>query len=81
MGLFKQSRGHKVPRKVSQWCFDACILCCVQTLLRIHYDLKQQQLQGEVDVPCTHFLETGSSLLHEMPWVLHKDYQVSAMCT
>jgi len=47
-----------------------------QTLLRIHYDLKQQQLQGEIDVPCTHFLETGSSLLHEMPWVMQKDYQV-----
>ncbi len=47
-----------------------------QTLLRMHYDLKQQQLQGEIEVPCTHFVETGPSLLHEMPWVLHKDYHV-----
>ena len=53
-----------------------------QALLRIHYDLKQEQqraaqsLGGEVDIPCTHFVETAPSLLQEMPWILHMDYKV-----
>lgn len=56
----------------------------MQALLRIHYDLKQQQQAqaaevqgGEMDIPCTHFVETAPSLLQEMPWVLHMDYKVS----
>ena len=54
----------------------------MQALLRIHYDLKQEQqahaqtLGGDFEIPCTHFVETAPSLLQEMPWVLHMDYKV-----
>ena len=61
-----------------------CLCVRIQILLRIHYDLKQQQqvqvqssAGAELDIPCTHFVETAPSLLQEMPWVLHMDYKVS----
>lgn len=50
--------------------------------MRIYYDLKHQQQvvaqthNDDLEVPCTHFIETAPSLLQEMPWVLHMDYKV-----
>ena len=44
--------------------------------MRIHFDLKQSGSSDETDAPCVHFIETGPSLLQEMPWLLRMDYKV-----
>ena len=47
--------------------------------MRIHFDLKQAMgSSDEMDSPCVHFVETGPSLLQEMPWLLRMDYKVCA---
>ena len=52
-----------------------CEFVCIQTLIRLHFDLKRQH-SDDVEAPCVHFVETGPSLLQDMPWILHRDYKV-----
>lgn len=52
------------------------IFCLLQALIRIHFELRQQQVTVEMEVPCVHFVETSTSLLQEMPWLIHRDYNV-----
>ena len=48
----------------------------LQTLLRVHFELKQNHSSAD-GIACVHLLETAPSLLQEMPWLLHRDYTVS----
>ena len=55
------------------------IMCTyLQALLELLSDLKQQE-SDETETPCVHFIETGPSLLHEIPYILHRNYKVSAL--
>ena len=53
------------------------VLYQLQALIRIHFELRKQQITVEMEVPCVHFVETSASLLQEMPSLLHRDYSVS----
>lgn len=46
-----------------------------QVLLQFLSDWKQQHAE-DFEIPCVHFIETEPSMLHEMPYVLHRDYKV-----
>ena len=53
--------------------------CSQQVLLQLLSDWKQQHAE-DLEVPCVHFIETEPSMLHEMPYVLHRDYKVCIFC-
>jgi hypothetical protein len=48
----------------------------LQALIRIHFELRKEQITVEMEVPCVHFVETSVSLLQEMPSLIHRDYKV-----
>ena len=51
----------------------------MQALIKIHFELRKQQITVEMEVPCVHFVETAASLLQEMPSLIHRDYNVSSI--
>lgn len=53
---------------------------CLQALIRIHFELRKEQITVEMEVPCVHFVETSASLLQEMPSLIHRDYKVMLTC-
>ena len=52
------------------------VILLLQALIRIHFELKKDQITIEMEVPCVHFVETSASLLQEMPSLIHRDYKV-----
>ena len=68
--------GYKYVCEIKLLCCEFILFFLSQALLRLHFDLKQQ-MSEEIEMPCVHFIETAPSMLQEMPWLLHNDYEVS----